>query len=88
VLEGFRYGIHLTSHYISGNFVPHVSIQDTGRSYIESARDFGLPYIRFRKPTRYDTTTLNYNWQIWETLAYSVYGGDDKAVDAEVSAAE
>lgn len=85
VLEGFRYGIHLTSHYISGNFVPHVSIQDTGRSYIESARDFGLPYIRFRKPTRYDTTTLNYNWQIWETLAYSVYGGDDKAVDAEVS---
>lgn len=85
VLEGFRYGIHLTSHYISGNFMPHVSIQDTGHNYTESAKSFGLPYVRFRKPTRYDTTTLNYNWQIWETLAYSIYGGDDKSVDGEVS---
>lgn len=42
--------------------------------------------MRFRKPTRYDTTTLNYNWQIWDTLAYSLYGGDDKSVDSEVSA--
>lgn len=87
VLDGFRYGIHLTSHYISGNFVPHVSIQDTGRDYTESAKAFGLQYVRFRNPTQYDTTTLNYNWQIWDTLAYSIYGGDDKNVDKEVSAA-
>ena len=85
-LEGFRYGIHLTSHYISGNFVPHVSIQDTGRSYTESAKAFGLQYVRLRRPTFYDTTTLNYNWQIWETLAYSIYGGDDRTVDTEQSA--
>lgn len=85
VLDGFEYGIHLTSHYISGVFVPHVSIQDTGRDYTESAKDFGLAYIRLRKPTHYDTTTLNYNWQIWNTKAYSIYGGDDKAVDREVS---
>ena len=81
VLEGFRYGIHLTSHYISGDFLPHVSIQDTGRDYTESAKAFGLSYIRFRKPTHYDTTTLNYNWQIWNTKAYSIYGGDAKNVD-------
>ena len=86
VLHGFKYGIHLTSHYISGNFLPHVSIQDTGRDYVKSAKDFGLTYIRFRTPTQYDTTTLNYNWQIWGTKAYSIYGGDDKNVDSEVSA--
>ena len=85
VLDGFEYGIHLTSHYISGNFVPHVSIQDTGRDYAESAKAFGLAYIRLRRPSHYDTTTLNYNWQIWNTRAYSIYGGDDKAVDREVS---
>ena len=85
VIDGFEYGIHLTSHYISGNFVPHVSIQDTGRSYAESAKAFGLAYIRLRTPSHYDTTTLNYNWQIWNTRAYSIYGGDDKAVDRDVS---
>lgn len=85
VLDGFEYGIHLTSHYISGNFVPHVSIQDTGRDYTESAKAFGLAYIRYRKPTHYDTTTLNYNWQIWDTKAFSIYGGDDTLVDREVS---
>lgn len=85
VLEGFEYGIHLTSHYISGNFVPHVSIQDTGRDYTESAKAFGLSYIRFRKPTQYDTTTLNYNWQIWNTKAYSIYGGEDTRIDNDVA---
>ena len=67
VLDGFEYGIHLTSHYISGNFLPHVSIQNTGREYTESAKAFGLAYVRYRIPTHYDTTTLNYNWQIWNT---------------------
>ncbi len=85
VLDGFRYGIHLTSHYISGNFIPHVSIQDTGRDYTESAKAFGLGYVRFRKPSHYDSTTLNFNWQIWNTLAYSIYGGDDKTVDEAVA---
>lgn len=85
VLEGFEFGIHLTSHYISGNFVPHVSIQDTGRDYTELAKAFGLGYIRHRKPSFYDSTTLNYNWQIWNTKAFSLYGGDDKNVDREVS---
>ena len=85
VLDGFEYGIHLTSHYISGNFLPHVSIQNTGRDYTESAKAFGLAYVRYRIPTHYDTTTLNYNWQIWNTKAYSLYGGDDKTVDRDVS---
>lgn len=26
-----------------------------------------------RKPEPIDTITLNYNWQIWETNAFSVY---------------
>lgn len=85
VLDGFKYGIHLTSHYISGKFVPHVSIQNTGRDYTESAKAFGLAYIRYRRPSHYDTTTLNYNWQIWNTRAYSLYGGDDMLVDRDVS---
>lgn len=32
-----------------------------------------LPYVVMRKPEPIDTTTLNYNWQTWETNAFSVY---------------
>ena len=84
-LEGFEYGIHLTSHYISGSFIPHVSIQDTGRDYTDEATDFGLGYVRLRRPSHYDTTTLHYNWQIWNTKAFSIYGGDDKNIDTAAS---
>ena len=85
ILDGFRYGIHLTSHYISGNFIPHVKILDTGRDYTESAKAFGLAYIHSASPSFYDTTTLNYNWQVWETEAYSIYGGDDKNTDPDAA---
>lgn len=30
-------------------------------------------YVVMRKPEPIDTTTLNYNWQVWETNAFSVY---------------
>ena len=84
-IEDFEYGIHLTSHYISGNFIPHVSIQNTGRDYADEASDFGLGYVRLRQPSHYDTTTLHYNWQIWDTKAFSIYGGDDKNIDPAAS---
>ena len=29
-------------------------------------------YVVMRKPEPIDTTTLNYNWQVWETNAFSV----------------
>lgn len=40
-----------------------------------------------RKPTPIDTTTLNYNWQIWETNAFSIYTKETDEVD-EKSAQE
>lgn len=83
ILDGFRYGVHLTSHYISGNFIPHVKILDTGRDYIDEAKAFGLAYIHSASPSYYDTTTLNYNWQVWDTRTFSIYGGDDKNTDPE-----
>ncbi len=69
-VNGYRYGIQFTSFYMPGDFVPHARIMNTGRDYIEKAKEFGLPYIVQRQPRPYDTTTLNYNWQIWETDAF------------------
>ena len=30
-----------------------------------------------------DTTTLNYNWQIWETNAFSIYTKETDEVDEQ-----
>ncbi len=70
-LQGYKWGVHLASFYLPGDFVPHVRIVDTGYQENEEGLDFGLPYLVIRKPHPYDTTTLNYNWQVWETRTFS-----------------
>ena len=82
-LQGYRWGVHLASFYLPGDFVPHVRIVDTGYQPNEEGLDFGLPYLLIRKPHPYDTTTLNYNWQVWETRTFSVYSRTTDRIDEE-----
>ncbi|MCD8370455.1 MAG: M14 family metallopeptidase [Clostridiales bacterium] len=72
-IQGYNYGIQFPSFYLPGDFVPHVRMMDTGFQNASLANLFGLPYVVIRQPKPIDTTTLNYNWQIWNTNAFSVY---------------
>lgn len=85
-IKDYHYGIQMASFYIPGDFVPHVRIMQTGYEDTEGAKLFGLPYITLRIPLPFDTTLLNYNWQIWETKAYSLYGGMNDGVESQVTA--
>lgn len=85
-LQDYTYGIHVTSLYLPGSCLPHLRIMKTGYQKPEHARDFGLPYIVLRQPHPYDTTTLNYNWQIWNTETFSLYTPATDRID--VAAAE
>ena len=58
----------------------------TGFEDVEDAKLFGLPYVTTRKPLPFDTTLLNYNWQIWETKAFSIYAGQTNYVENASSA--
>ena len=80
-VTGYKYGIHFASNYIPGKFVPHIRLMDTGWDYTEDAKAFGLPYIVKRKPHPYDTTTLSYNWQIWETESFSLFTNQTDTID-------
>ena len=84
-IKGYTYGIQLASFYISGDFVPHVRLMRTGYEDTKGAKLFGMPYITLRKPLPFDTTLLNYNWQIWETKAYSLYGGMNDGVESPIT---
>lgn len=53
-----------------GEFIPHVRIVKTALDYADEGKDFGLPYVSVSEPAPFDTTLLNYNWQIWNTKAF------------------
>lgn len=77
----YQFGIQFTSFYMPGDFVPHVRLMDEGFSDPETAKQFGLPYVVIRKVRPYDTATLNYNWQVWETQAFSLYTSTTSRID-------
>ncbi len=77
----YKYGIQFTSFYMPGDFVPHIRMMDEGFSTTELACKFGLPYVVVRKVRPYDTTTLNYNWQVWNTQAFSLYTTSTTRID-------
>ncbi|MGN0612979.1 MAG: M14 family metallopeptidase [Porcipelethomonas sp.] len=73
VLQGYEYGIQLASFYQPGNFLTHVKLMETGFTDSSLMKFFGTSFGIVRTPRPYDTTTLNYNWQVWETKAFSVF---------------
>lgn len=82
-IKDYQYGMQFTSFYMAGNFMPHIRMMKTGFEDIELAKKFGMPYVVLRKVRPYDTTTLNYNWQIWETKAFSVYTTSTEQIEKE-----
>ncbi|MGN0662720.1 MAG: M14 family metallopeptidase [Faecalibacterium sp.] len=82
-VQGYKYGIHFASFYLPGDFVPHVRMMNTGFQTASLGNLFGLPFVVMREPQPIDTTTLNYNWQVWETNAFSVYTKETDEIDEE-----
>ncbi len=80
-ISEYRYGIQFTSFYMPGNFIPHVRVMEEGYTSAEAGKDFGLPYVVKRVVRPYDTATLNYNWQVWDTQAYSLYTTRTTGID-------
>lgn len=82
-IKNYRHGIQFASFYMQGNISPHVKMMKTGFEDTESAKLFGLPYVVIRTPKPYDTTTLNYNWQLWNKSAFSIYTSETDNIDLD-----
>jgi predicted deacylase len=75
-IKDYLFGIQMTSFYLEGQFLPHAKIMEADEiktCNADALADFGLPYGLIRKARPYDTTTLNYNWQIWGCKAFSLF---------------
>ncbi|MFI3290432.1 MAG: M14 family metallopeptidase [Opitutales bacterium] len=80
-VKGYEYGIQLASYYMKGNFIPHVRMMRTGYEDVENAKLFANPYVYLHDVKPYDTTILNYNWQLWGTKAFSLYSGNTNTLN-------
>jgi len=81
IVKEYRNGIQYASFYTGGTFTPHIRMMRTGLENIEKAKEFSLPFVVLHSPRPFDTTTLNYNWQIWETDAFSIYTTTTDRID-------
>lgn len=84
-VRGHRYGIHFSSFYLCGDFVPHVRIMHGPGESANHGRDFGLPFVVHHVPGSFDTTTLHYNWRLWDTEAYTFYTDKTDTVDLKAA---
>ncbi len=80
-IKDYKYGVQFASFYMPGHFVPQVRMMKTGNEDVELAKKFGLPFVVLHNPRPFDTATLNYNWQIWETDAFSIYTSSTEKID-------
>lgn len=80
-INDYKYGVQFASFYMPGYFVPQVRMMKTGNENVDMAKKFGLPYVVLHSPRPFDTATLNYNWQIWETNAFSIYTSSTEKID-------
>ena len=84
-IKDYKYGIQLASFYVPGDFVPHIRMLKTGYEAIDDAHLFGLPFITTHEPRPFDTALLNYNWQLWNCKAFSLYCGHTERADKATS---
>ncbi len=82
-VQDYSYGIQFPSSYIGGGYMAHVRMMATGYQNASLANLFGLPYVVVRSPRPFDTTTLNYNWQVWGVNAFSIYTKETENIDLE-----
>lgn len=82
-VKQYIYGIQFTSFYIEGDYLPHIRVMKTGYEDASLLQDFEMKYAVLRNPKPYDTTTLNYNWQIWNTKAFSILANKTSKIDEE-----
>lgn len=84
-LEGYTYGISLETRHDPATCLPHITLFQSGYEDLEGGKRFGFDFLYHKVLHSIDTVTLQYNWQLWETKAYSLMCPGDTQVNPETS---
>lgn len=80
-LSGYDYGIILETRNDLSTCLPYVTLFQSGYEDIESVKKCGFRIIHHKELRPTDTVSLQYNWQLWETKAFSITCPSDTRVD-------
>lgn len=84
-LKGYDYGIILEGRRDQSMCLPYVKLMQSGYEDLECTKDLGLGFIHYRPHDPIETAMLQYNWQLWETKAFSIVFGKNGAIDQSSS---
>ena len=80
-ISGYDYGIILERRPDPATCLPYIKLYKSGYEDLNSAKKFGFKMIHHRTMRSIDTVTLQYNWQLWGTKAFSIMCPSDTQVD-------
>ena len=80
-LKGYDYGIILEGRRDQGMCLPYVKLVQSGYEDLECVKDLGMGFVHYRPHEPVETAMLQYNWQLWETKAFSIVFGKNGSID-------
>jgi len=84
-LEGYDYGISLETREDLSNCLAYISLLKSGYEDLESTKACGMRLIHHKDLRPKDTVSLQYNWQLWGTKAFSIICPSDTKIDNDNS---
>jgi uncharacterized protein len=80
-ISGYDYGIILERRPDPATCLPYIKLFKSGYEDLVGAKKFGFKMIHHRTMKSIDTVTLQYNWQLWGTKAFTIICPSDNQVD-------
>lgn len=71
-ISGYTYGIILERRPDPAVCLPYIKLLKSGYEDLKAAKKFGFKLIDHKNMKSIDTVTLQYNWQLWGTKAFSI----------------
>jgi predicted deacylase len=84
-IKEYDFGVILETRADQATCIPHVMLLQSGWEDLTGAKKFGFKIIHHKELESIDTVTLQYNWQLWETKAYSIVCPNTTSVDVKSS---
>ena len=84
-LNGYDYGIILEKRHDTAVCLPYIKLYKSGYEDLEAAKKFGFKLIHHRVMKSIDSVTLQYNWQLWGTKAFSIICPSINQVDKKTA---
>lgn len=80
-ISGYTYGISLESRSDLSTCIPYISLLQSGYEDIQSAKKCGFRIIHHKEMKPTETVSLQYNWQLWGTKAFSIITPSDETIN-------